>query len=103
MKLDKSVLPPGKLLVKQKKITERMQSGIIIPENVCKKENLGTVVKIGPFRTNEILDGLQVGSEVTYDRMRKEIILEGEEFLYMDVMDVLLYNKVQQNDNRMDR
>ncbi len=97
MNLKESLVPPGKMLVTKKMKEETSKSGIIIPKSIADEEKLGVVVKIGDFRPDEIMSGLGVGSTVSYSRHRNEVMVDGISYLYLDVLDVLIYTDVDGN------
>jgi co-chaperonin GroES (HSP10) len=93
MDLEGSNIPIGKLLVKRDEKEEVTVSGIIIPPNKEDLEKVGTVVKIGGFRTDEILPGLGLGSKVSFSRHQRDVEIEEVTYLFIDIADIILYTK----------
>jgi len=77
-----------RVVIKVNKEDEKSVGGIIIPDNVREKPNIGVVIAIG---TDESLKELvKIGDKILYGKYGgKEVNLEGEKFLLVARADIL--------------
>ena len=82
-----------KVVVKQAKKEEATKSGIILPSNAQEKQDLATVIAVGP---GGIIDGkevkmqVKVGDTVLYSKYAgNEFKVDGEEVIILRQSDIL--------------
>jgi chaperonin GroES len=84
-----------RIVVKPGEEEETTVSGIVIPDTAKEKPQEGTVVAVGPGRSNEDGDGripldVAVGDKVIYSKYGgTEVKVEGDEYLILSARDVL--------------
>ncbi len=77
-----------RVLVEAAPAEEKTASGIIIPDTAKEKPQKGTVVAVGPGKTDEPLT-VKVGDNVLYGKYSgTEISVEGQEYLIMRESDI---------------
>lgn len=77
-----------RVLVEAAPAEEKTASGIIIPDTAKEKPQKGTVVAVGPGKTDEPLT-VKVGDNVLYGKYSgTEISVEGHEYLIMRESDI---------------
>lgn len=77
-----------RIVIKIEEPEEKKVGGIIIPDTVKEKPQVGSVVAIGT--DDEVKENLKVGDKVVYAKYGgTEIELDGEEFIILSYADVL--------------
>jgi chaperonin GroES len=83
----------NKVLVKQWDVEEKTLSGIIIPDVAKEKPKRGSVVKVAPGCAEEPMY-LREGMSVIFGKYAgTEVILDGEEYIFLSQHDVFMYFK----------
>jgi len=98
MDLIGSFIPNGKMLVKRSEKEEVTTGGIILPKSKIEEEKIGIVAKMGNFRPNEELPGLGLGSQVSFSRYQREVEIENETYLFIDMGDIIIYTMADDED-----
>lgn len=88
-----SLKPLGdRVVVKPKEAQEQTESGLYIPETAKEKPQQGTVVSVGPGRTEngtKIDMTVSEGDQVLYGKYAgTEVTLDGDEYLIMRENDI---------------
>lgn len=88
-----SLKPLGdRVVVKPKEAKEQTESGLYIPETAKEKPQQGTVVSVGPGRTEngtKIDMTVSEGDQVLYGKYAgTEVTLDGDEYLIMRENDI---------------
>jgi chaperonin GroES len=83
-----------RILLKPMEAEQKTAGGIIIPDNAKEKPQKGEVVAVGPGKTNDngqkIEMSLKKGDKVLYGKYSgTEITIEGQEYLIVRESDVL--------------
>lgn len=83
-----------RILLKPMEAEQKTAGGIIIPDNAKEKPQKGEVVAVGPGKTNDkgqkIEMSLKKGDKVLYGKYSgTEITIEGQEYLIVRKSDVL--------------
>ncbi|MGB1075429.1 MAG: co-chaperone GroES [Flavobacteriales bacterium] len=78
-----------RVLVEPAAAEEKTASGIIIPDTAKEKPQRGTVIAVGPGKTDEPTT-VQVGDTVLYGKYSgTELQLEGQDYMIMRESDIL--------------
>ena len=81
-----------RVVVKPKEAEEKTDSGLYIPDSAKEKPQQGTVVSVGPGRTengNKIDMTLSEGDQILYGKYAgTDVTLDGEEYLIMRESDI---------------
>ena len=81
-----------RVVVKPKEAEDKTDSGLYIPDSAKEKPQQGTVVSVGPGRTengNKIDMTLSEGDEILYGKYAgTDVTLDGEEYLIMRESDI---------------
>ena len=88
-----SLRPLGdRVVVKPQEAEEKTDSGLYIPDTAKEKPQQGTVVSVGPGRTengNKIDMTVSEGDQILYGKYAgTEVTLDGEEYLIMRESDI---------------
>ncbi|MEW5922949.1 MAG: co-chaperone GroES [Candidatus Zixiibacteriota bacterium] len=82
-----------RVLVKPIEAVEVKKGGIIIPDTAKEKPQEGTIIEVGPGRTEDgkvIPVAVKKGDRVLYGKYSgTEITIEGEEYLFIRESDIL--------------
>ncbi|PKK84023.1 MAG: co-chaperone GroES [candidate division Zixibacteria bacterium HGW-Zixibacteria-1] len=82
-----------RVLVKPNEATEVKKGGIIIPDTAKEKPQEGTIIEVGPGRTEDgkiIPIAVKKGDRVLYGKYSgTEISIEGQELLFIRESDIL--------------
>jgi chaperonin GroES len=83
-----------RILVQRKKVEEQITFGIILPDSAQSKQDVGTVIAVGPGKKdkdgNVIQISVKAGDMIMWDKYSgQEITMENEEFIIVKSDDVI--------------
>ncbi len=83
-----------RVLVQRAKIEETISGGIILPDSVKQKQEIGTVIAVGPGKTNKegklIEIAVKTGDQIMWDKYGgQEVTINEEEFIIVKADDII--------------